>query len=77
MHKGTLQKTIIISFLIISILGCYVTLSFAGSKFGDDAKPFVDRIREIADIVWRTQARAEELPSSTPTPLITSADDNP
>jgi len=34
-------------------------------KFGIDAKPVVDRIREIADIVWRTQARAEELPSGT------------
>lgn len=40
-------------------------------KFGKDAKPFVDRIREIAQIVWRTQARAEELPSATPLPLLT------
>lgn len=39
-------------------------------KFGNDAKPFVDRIREITDIVWRTQSRAEELPSGTPTPLL-------
>jgi hypothetical protein len=39
-------------------------------KFGKDSKPLVDRIKEISDIVWRTQARAEELPSSTPTPLI-------
>lgn len=39
-------------------------------KFGKDAKPFVDRIREITDIVWRTQSRAEELPSGTPTPLL-------
>ena len=40
-------------------------------KFGQDAKPLVDRIREIAQIVWRTQARAEELPSGTPFPLLT------
>ncbi len=26
-------------------------------KFGDDAKPFVDRIKEISEIVWRTQSR--------------------
>src|SRR5690606_24617188 len=26
-------------------------------KLGNDAKPIVDRIREIADIVWRTQSR--------------------
>ncbi len=39
-------------------------------KLGKDSKPFVDRIKEIADIVWRTQSRAEELPSDTPTPLL-------
>jgi len=39
-------------------------------KFGKDAKPFVDRIREIAQITWRTQARAEELPSGTTLPLL-------
>lgn len=39
-------------------------------KFGNDAKPLVDRIREIAMITWRTQARAEELPSATPLPLL-------
>lgn len=38
-------------------------------KLGADSKPIVDRIKEIADIVWRTQARAEELPSNAPTPL--------
>lgn len=39
-------------------------------KFGKDVKPIVDRVREIVDIVWRTQARAEELPSGTKPPLI-------
>lgn len=39
-------------------------------KLGSDAKPIVDRVREIADIVWRTQARAEELPSGTKLPLL-------
>jgi len=41
-------------------------------KFGNDAKPFVDRIKEIAEIVWRTQANAEELPSGTKIPLLKS-----
>lgn len=44
-------------------------------KFGKDAKPFVDRIREIAEIVWRTQAIAEELPSGMQLPLLREGDD--
>lgn len=39
-------------------------------KIGNDAKPFVDRVREIADIVWQTQSRAEELPSGTRLPSL-------
>ena len=39
-------------------------------KFGEDSKPIVDRIREITEIVWRTQARAEELPSGSPLPEL-------
>ena len=39
-------------------------------KMGTDAKPIVDRIREIADIVWQTQSRAEELPSGTKLPQL-------
>ncbi|MES2554974.1 MAG: hypothetical protein V4604_02435 [Bacteroidota bacterium] len=37
-------------------------------KFGNDAKPIVDRIKEITQIVWNTQARSEELPSGTSVP---------
>ncbi|MBI5786093.1 MAG: hypothetical protein HZA64_11595 [Rhodocyclales bacterium] len=44
-------------------------------KLGSDAKPLVDRIREIADIVWRTQSRAEELPSGTRPPLLEDRSD--
>ena len=33
-------------------------------KFGENAKPFADRICEIAGIAWRAQLRAEELPSA-------------
>lgn len=39
-------------------------------KIGTDAKPIVDRVREIADIVWQTQSRAEELPSGTRIPVL-------
>ncbi|MFV0597847.1 hypothetical protein [Shewanella sp.] len=39
-------------------------------KFGKDAKPFVDRIKELSQIAWKTQARAEELPSSSQNPLL-------
>lgn len=39
-------------------------------KLGKDAKPFVDRIREIVQIGWKAQARAEELPSSADNPMI-------
>lgn len=39
-------------------------------KFGVDAKPFADRIKEVLEIVWRTQARTEELESGSPLPLI-------
>jgi hypothetical protein len=43
-------------------------------KFGKDAKPFADRIREIAQITWRTQARAEELPSGATLPLLSDGE---
>lgn len=39
-------------------------------KLGTDAKPVVDRIREIAEIAWNTQSRTEELPSHTPNPML-------
>jgi hypothetical protein len=46
------------------------------AKLGNDAKPIVDRVREIADIVWRTQSRAEELPSNVPRPLLSNDGEN-
>lgn len=42
----------------------------AVGKFGNDVKPIVERIKEITEIVWRTQARAEELPSDSPLPKL-------
>ncbi|ALP62794.1 hypothetical protein [Paraburkholderia caribensis] len=42
----------------------------AFGKFGVDAKPIVDRIKEITAITWRTQSRAEELPTDSPFPQL-------
>lgn len=39
-------------------------------KFGTDAKPMVDRIKEIGQIAWNTQSRTEELPSNSKNPLL-------
>lgn len=44
-------------------------------KLGEDAKPIVDRVKEIAEIVWKTQARTEELPSDSTNPMIESNSD--
>lgn len=45
-------------------------------KLGEGAKPFVDRVKELADIVWRSQARAEQLQSDIENPML-GHDDNP
>jgi len=44
-------------------------------KFGEDAKPFTDRIREILTITWRIQVRAEELESGFEMPLLKKPDE--
>lgn len=38
-------------------------------KFGNDAKPIFDRIRDLTMLVWATQSRAEGLASNCPPPL--------
>ena len=45
-------------------------------KFGEDAKPIFDRIREIVEIAWRTQSAAEELRTGLPLPMIGSGEDS-
>jgi hypothetical protein len=55
--------------------GLFGEAGIALGKFGNDVKPIIDRVREIVDIVWRTQARAEELPSGTKPPLIEDKND--
>ncbi|GAA4342498.1 hypothetical protein [Kangiella taiwanensis] len=58
------------------IWGLVGDAGIAIGKFGKKAKPFVDRIRELSQIAWRTQARAEELPSSSTNPLLDSEDEH-
>ena len=55
--------------------GLLVEGSIVLKKVGENAKPIVDRIREIADIVWRVQARAAELPSNAPLELPSGEDE--
>ncbi|MFG0866389.1 hypothetical protein [Pseudomonas sp. FYR_7] len=45
-------------------------------KFGEDAKPFVDRCREIMGIAFRAEAQAENLPSDSK-PLAIGSDPTP
>jgi len=45
-------------------------------KFGAQAKPFVDRIRELIEIIWRTQSKREELPNNSPPPILPEATDD-
>lgn len=44
-------------------------------KVGTDAKPIVDRVRELLGIAWETQARGDELPSGTEPPLLPKPSD--
>ncbi|MSU93062.1 hypothetical protein EB795_03765 [Pseudomonas mandelii] len=64
---------------ISTLASFYVLVGDAGvvlEKLGHNAKPIVDRIREIVDIGWNSQARAEELPSSSENPML-GHDDEP
>ena len=45
-------------------------------KFGEDLRPIVDRIKELAEIVWKAQARSENLPPGSEFPLLTKDDGN-
>ena len=45
-------------------------------KFGEDVKPIVDRIKELTGIVWKAQAKAENLASDLAFPLLTKDNDN-
>lgn len=40
------------------------------AKAGKEAKPLIERIREVTSIIWKIQSRTENLPEDTPQPLI-------
>lgn len=44
-------------------------------KFGSDAKPFVDRIKDLTGLVWRAQAKAEALEHDAEHPLLLGQDE--
>jgi uncharacterized protein YoxC len=58
------------------IWGICADLGMAARKLGENAKPIVDRIRELGLIAGQTQAHAEELPSSSPPPLLIQSSAN-
>lgn len=45
-------------------------------KLGEQAKPIIECVKLIADIVWVTQARAESLPSTAPNVLQLNSGEN-
>lgn len=55
--------------------GLFGVAGEALGKFAENAKPFTDVIKEILQIVWSTQARAAELPSAAPFPLLTDGNE--
>ena len=56
-------------------LGVIVQIGAAAGRFGEDAKPLVDRVREIAEIVAGVFRRAEKLPPGPEFPLLRKSDD--
>jgi hypothetical protein len=40
------------------------------AKLGDNAKPIIECVKQITEIVWRAQGRAEQLPSNMPPNLL-------
>ncbi|UVM48254.1 MULTISPECIES: hypothetical protein [unclassified Pseudomonas] len=49
----------------------------AVDKLGKGAKPFTDRIKELIGFAWKSQARAEQLPSSAENPMLEHDDEPP
>jgi hypothetical protein len=50
--------------------GLLVEASVVFKKVGENAKPIVDRIKELTSISWSTQTRAENLPSGSEPPML-------
>lgn len=56
------------------LLGVIFQIGAAAGRFGEDAKPLVDRVREIAEIVAGVFRRAEKLPPGHEFPLLPKPD---
>ncbi len=56
-------------------LGVVVQIGAVAKRFGEDAKPLVDRAREIGEIVAGVFRRAEKLPPGPEFPLLPKSDD--
>ncbi|MBW8035665.1 MAG: hypothetical protein FVQ79_08555 [Planctomycetes bacterium] len=56
--------------------GFFIDSGIALSKFWENAKPFRDDIKEIVEIVSRTQAKAENVQKFFPLNLLKSGDDS-
>lgn len=56
-------------------LGVTVQIGAVAKRFGEDAKPLVDRVREIGEIVAGVFRRAEKLPPGPEFPLLSKSDD--
>lgn len=59
-----------------SFWGLVGDAAIALGQAGRDAKPIVDRMREIMQIVWSCQARTAELPSNEPLRVLSYDGDN-
>ena len=57
-------------------LGVVVQIGAVGKRAGEDAKPLVDRAREIGEIVAGVFRRAEKLPPGPEFPLLPKSDDS-
>lgn len=72
--QGELHKKVSDITQFYSLMG---DAGVALGKLGKDAKPIVDRIKEIINIGWQSQARAEQLPSDSQNPMITHENEPP
>jgi hypothetical protein len=57
--------------------GLLVEASVVFKKVGENAKPIVDRIKELTSISWSTQTRAENLPSGSEPPMLGNDSETP
>lgn len=52
----------------------WVASGRALGRGADEARPFLDRVRELAEIAWKVQRKTDALPPSTEMPLLERPD---